>query len=583
MALDGAYLYLVRQELSCLIGGRVDKIYQPARDTLIISLRMRAGSHRLLFSTAADSARVHLTEVSVENPSQPPMFCMLLRKHLSGGRLLNIRQDGLERVLYFEFQCLNELGDPVILTLAAEIMGRYSNLILIKEDGKILDSIRRVDPEMSSRRLVLPGMVYEAPPRDLRLNFLEAEMQDIRARLSEQHQPLPKALISVLEGISPILAREWSVYALRGEERHACDLTEDEMDRLLFQIGQTRRQLLQGCPCFQIVRTKEGDMKDFTFVRVQQYGSLMITKEMESACAVLDHFFAQRDSISRLKQRANDLFRLLLSTEERIRKRLINQQEELEACSKKEEAKRCGDLISANLYAIAPGVDYAEVQDFYEPDCPNKRIPLDVRLSPAQNAQRYYAKYRKAVTAEKKLTEQIAAGEAELAYVDSVFDALTRAESEGEIHELRLELAEQGYIKAARLREKPPKMKPPLRFESSDGFTILVGRNNRQNDQLTMKTAEKLDYWFHTQKLAGSHVIVQTHGETPPNRTLEEAAMLAAFHSKGQNSSQVPVDYCLVKYVRKPAGAKPGMVIFTNYQTAYLTPDPELINRLKAN
>ncbi len=576
MALDGAFLYAVRQEMNCLIGARVEKIHQPAREEIIISMRTREGGYKVLISASADRARVHLTEVQPENPKVPPMFCMLLRKRLGSGKLLAIRQDGLERVLYLDFSCINELGDVVQITLACEIMGRYSNLILIDENGKIIDSIKRVDSEMSSKRLVLPGMIYETPPRDERLNFLSCTQNALRDTLKACSGSLPKMLLNSLEGVSPVLTREWAFYTGRGADCRTETMTEDMYDRLLYAIGRTKTMLTEGECHFTIASTKEGQLKDFSFLPLHQYGTLMVTKEMPSACALLDHFYAQRDRAARMKQRANDLFRLLVQTTERTSRRISSQTEELEQCREKDSLRRKADLISANLYRIKKGDTEAVIEDFYEPDCPTVTIDLDPRLTPPQNAQRYYSAYKKACTAEKILAEQIAAGKSELLYLDSVLDVLTRAETENDLEQLRLELSEQGYVRAARLKGKPPKSLPPMEYVSSEGYKILVGRNNKQNDKLTLKDAEKLDIWLHTQNIAGSHVIIRAGGEEVPLKTIIEAASLAAYHSKAQTSAQVPVDYCLVKYVKKPAGAKPGMVIFSNQHTVYVTPPDDL-------
>lgn len=582
MALDGAFLYAVKNELQTLIGGRVDKVYQPSREEIIISIRTVKGAFRLLISASASSARVHITETQVDNPMTPPMFCMLLRKHLGGGKLAEIKQDGLERILFLDFNCTNELGDPVTITLACEIMGKYSNLIAINNDGRIIDSIKRVDEDMSRERLVLPGIKYEMPPRDERISFVHSSEDEIRAALDRMKPAeLSKGLIGVFEGISPVLAREWTYYAARGNEVRTDELDGNMKDRLVFAIMQSREALISGKCCYTAVMTKEGLLKDFSFIRLSQYGALMITKELESASGLLDYFYAQRDRASRLKQRANDLFRLLVNTSERISKRIANQRDELKECDKKNEMKLMGDLLSANIYRINKGDSTVKLENFYDENCPEIEIKLDSRLTPAQNAQKYYSVYRKSVTAEKKLAEQISLGEEELQYIDSVFDALTRADSENEVNELRLELAEQGYIRAVRLKGKPPKSQPPIEYLSSDGYTIFAGRNNKQNDKLTLKTAAKTDIWLHTHNIAGSHVIIVTDGTTPPDRTIEEAAIIAAVNSKAKDSAQVPVDYCLDKFVKKPAGAKPGMVIFTNNKTAYVNPDVQLAERLR--
>ena len=577
MAIDGAFLFAVKNELQPLVGGRIEKIHQPSREEVVISIRTRTGSKKLYISANAGSARVHITEKSVDNPQTPPMFCMLLRKRLGSGKLINVRQDGLERILFLDFECVNELGDIVTVTLACEIMGRCSNLIIIDHDGRVIDSIKRVDEEMSRERMVLPGMRYALPPRDDRLNFLTAEPEEITARLREvPPAELSKALIRVFEGISPVLAREWTFFAGRGIELRSDTLEGDYLDRLHFVIKRTRQQLIDKECCFCVASDKDGMLKDFSFIRLNQYGTLMLTKELGSASELLDYFYYERDRASRTKQRANDLFKLIVNLTERTSRRIFAQQQELAACSEKDKYKLWGDLISANIYRIQKGDSSAEVENFYEEGCPVVSIDLDVRKTPAQNAQKYYSEYKKCVTAEEKLAGQIEKGEEELQYLDSVFDVLTRAESENDIIQLRLELIQQGYIRSGGGKAKPPKALPPIEYRSSDGYTILVGRNNCQNDQLTLKFAEKTDIWLHTQTITGSHVIIVTDGETPPDKTIEEAAIIAAVNSKGRNSTLVPVDYCLARYVKKPSGAKPGKVIFTNYKTAFVKPDSEL-------
>lgn len=573
MALDGAFLNRVKKELEPLIGGRVDKISQPSREEIIITFRTRGGNEKLFFSAAAGSARVHITKKNIENPKVPPMFCMLLRKHLGNGRLLDIRQDGLERILYFDFEAMNELGDMVKVTLAAEIMGRCSNIVIINADGKIIDSIKRVDPEMSRERPVLPGMSYTYPPRDSRLDFRSCTVGDIAACAEKLPEgDLAKALLKIFEGISPIVAREWVYYASRGGDAVKSDLHGELLERLYKAVSDTAKRFEDGNCVFTAVKDKDGMLKDFSFIPIEQYGELMDTKELSSACELLDYFYSERDSVSRMKQRSQDLYRLLQNASERTARRLANQREELKASAEREQLKLRGDLISANLYKLEKGMTSVTVENFYEADCPQIEIKLDPRLTPSRNMQRYYAEYRKADTAEKVLTEQIAKGEEELAYIDSVFDALTRTNSEDEVNELRQELAEQGYIRSSKLKGKPPKSRPPLEFASPDGFKVLVGRNNKQNDMLTTKLADKTDIWLHTKDITGSHVIIRAEGREVPDSTVLYAARLAAFHSKARNSSQVPVDYVPVRFVKKPSGAKPGMVIFTNNRTLYVTP-----------
>lgn len=581
MALDGAFLYAIKSETESLIGGRVEKVHQPSREEIIISLRTRQGSYKIMISANAGSARVHITKLTVDNPNTPPMFCMLLRKHLGSGKLIAVRQDGLERILFLDFECVNELGDVVTVTLACEIMGRCSNLIIINQEGNVIDSIKRVDEEMSRERMVLPGMKYSLPPRSERLNFLSAEREEIVNALKNTNSgELSKVLIRVFEGISPILAREWSFYAGKGEYITSEEITDEQIDRLIFIINQTKNALVENKCTFTAVMDKEDILKDFSFIRTEQFGNLMITKELPSASELLDYFYAERDRSARIKQRANDLFRLLVNLTERTSKRIAVQRDELIECKNKDALKLYGDLVSANMYRIQKGDEVLIAENFYDENLPQVEIKLDIMKTPSQNAQYYYNEYKKSITAEQKLAEQIEKGEEELAYLDSVFDALTRASTNSDISQLRLELSEQGYIKHSTQKGKPPKALPPVEYKSSDGYCILVGRNNKQNDQLSLKFAEKSDIWLHTQGITGSHVIICTDGATPPDKTIEEAAIIAAVNSKGKSSNLVPVDYCLARYVKKPSGAKPGKVIFTNYQTAFVKPDSELAEKL---
>ena len=582
MALDGAFLYAVKSETEFLKGSRVEKVYQPSRDEIIIGLRTRQGAYRLLISANANNSRVHITKISVDNPKTPPMFCMLLRKHIGGGKLIDIRQDGLERILYLDFECVNELGDVVTITLACEIMGRCSNLVVINQEGKIIDSIKRVDPEMSRERIILPNTCYQLPPREERLNFLEADKITIANRIkSTEPAELSKALIKVFEGISPILAREWAYYTSKGEYLKSSDITPEHINRLMLKIEKCRDMLLNRKCCFTVVRDNDGILKDFSFINIQQYGNLMQTCEYNSASELLDAFYAQRDLAVRMKQRANDLFKLLVNLNERISRRIAVQSEELEQCGKRDIYKLYGDLLSAEIYKIHKGDTVLVTNNFYDENYPEIEIKLDAMKTPSQNIQHYYNEYKKSATAEKKLAEQIEKGKEELQYIDSVFDALTRATTENEITQLRLELSEQGYIKSSFRKGKPEKSLPPVEYKSSDGFTILVGRNNIQNDKLSLKLAEKSDIWLHTQLITGSHVLILTDGETPPDKTVEEACIIASVNSRGKDSNLVPVDYCLAKYVKKPSGAKPGKVIFTNYKTAFVKPDSELAERLR--
>ncbi len=580
MSLDGAFLHIVKGELSPLIGSRVDKVYQPSREEIVLSLRtFRDGTKKLIFSANSMSARVNLTEAAFENPQQPPMLCMLLRKHLGGGRLTDIRQDGLERILYFDFECTNEIGDIVTNTLIAEIMGRHSNIILVR-DGRVVDSVKRITDDISSVRRVLPNIEYETPPREERLCLTECSADEVLAAIEGSPERLAKKLTAVLEGVSPIFARECAYYSAKDVDAVCAELSDSAKDRLRFILGKAKKAL-NGDAEFTLVSDLNGKKKDFCFINIEQYSTGMLISHCESANALLDSFFAAADKTERTKQRAHDLLKLLMNAYERVSRKLELQKKELAECGEREVFRVCGDLLNANIYRLEKGMTKVTLEDFYtgEP----REITLDARLSPAQNAQKYYNEYRKLDTAEKMLTDLIGKGQQELIYIDSVFDAVSRTDSETDLAEIRRELREQGYLRGGvRADEKVKKLSEPLKFRSSEGFDILVGRNNRQNDQLTLKTAKATDIWLHTQGLAGSHVIIKAEGKEVPEQTLFEAAMLAAYHSKGRESSQVPVDYTAVKFVKKPAGAKPGMVIFTNNRTLFVAPDEALCERLKA-
>ena len=590
MALDGALLRQIKHELEgCLIGSRVDKIHQFSREEMVFVLRLRepaadgARSAKLYLSAGADSPRLHLTSSSFENPKSPPMFCMLMRKHLGSAKLLEIRQVGLDRILHLIFETRNEMGDLIELTVAIEIMGRHSNIILIDENGRVIDSIKRIDDTMSSVRPILPGVRYTLPPAQDKLDLITSTPEQIEQRLIEgKDTPLSKALLAAVQGVSPIVCREVANYVFVGDDRVISEMTPDHFDRLRFFLSRVilMARDYTGTPT-SVIDSRKKPM-DFSFLDIHQYGGSMFTRTYDSYSQLLDDFYTQRDNIQRMRHRSSDLLKVLANTADRIARKLSLQQKELADCSDRETWKIYGDLISANLYSIQKGDRTARLINFYDEAQSEVVIPLDPRKTPAQNAQKYYGEYRKADTAEKKLRELIEEGQQEAVYIDSVFDALTRAQTNDELTAIRAELAEQGYLRkkgSAAKKGKEPKL-APKRYRSDDGFTILVGRNNVQNDQLTLKEARGRDYWFHTKNIPGSHTIVVSDGQEVPDSTLHQAAILAAVNSKAAESSQVPVDYTLLTNGKKPRGAKPGMVIYVSYQTAYVTPDLELEKRL---
>ncbi len=580
MALDGAFLRHIKQELEGqLLGSRVDKVYQPNREELLIAFRSREAACKVLFSARANSARVHFTTIPLENPKQPPMLCMLLRKKLLGAKVVAIRQPELERLLHFDFDSINELGDHVTLTLTMEVMGRYSNIILSDEEGKIIDALKRVDAEMSSQRLVLPGLTYRLPPPQSKLCPLSTVSQQVVEALKAlpRDMELSKGYLAVLQGVSPIVCRELAYRVGRGRELTVKTMDEEQLFRAGFFYQQMRDTVeeVSGKPYMAV--NLQGKPMDFSFLEIHQYGTAAVVKEAESFSQLLDDFYRERDKQERMRVREQDLLKLLSTHSERLSRKIGVQRGELEQCADRDGLRVAGDLISANMYQLEKGAQSADLANFYEEDAPLVHIKLDPALTPSQNAQKYYKEYRKAKTAEEKLTEQISLAEQELEYLETVLDALARAETERDLSEIRAELQEQGYLRKLRSKkEKPAAVSAPMKFTTSDGFTVLVGRNNRQNDKLTLKTANNNDIWFHTKNIPGSHTVLVTEGKSPTETAMTEAAQLAALHSRAKDSAQVPVDYTQIRNVSKPVGAKPGMVIYVNYKTIYVTPSQEI-------
>ena len=583
MPLDGLYMHFIKREIEQkAVGSRVEKIAQPGREELVLHLRGKSGSQKLLLSGGAQSPRLHFVERAPENPATPPMFCMLLRKRLGGGWLTGVRQIGLDRTLHLDFTATNELGDKSGICIAVEVMGRHSNVIVMDGDGKILDALRRVDIGTSRVRQVLPGMRYALPPGQQKLNLLESQPDDIVEKLrAGQGIPMDKAISELLQGFSALAGREAAFYATRGADVTVDMMTDEQGRRLGFYLREVKAALTSGIPAPVIISEKQGRPRDFSCLPTRQYGSALITKDYPGCSVLLEHFFAERDRVERIRQRSGDLLTLLVNTSDRVARKVALQKEELENCRGRETLRQMGDLVNSNLYTISKGDTKAVVQNFYHPQGENIEIELDPLLTPAQNAQRYYTLYRKADTAEKHLTKLIAAGEQEIIYLDSVFDALSRANGGAELDAIRGELAAGGYVRRAGGGGKTREQRlPALRYRSSEGFVILCGRNNLQNDLLTLKEAAKTDLWLHTKNIPGSHVIVVSGGQVIPEQTILEAAMIAAHNSKGREGTKIAVDFCPVKNVKKPGGAKPGMVIYEGYRTILVDPDKAVVSNL---
>lgn len=581
MALDGIFLHFLKQEIEReALGARVEKVSQPSKEELVLSLRNRTGAYKLLLSVRSNSPRVHFTKYAPDNPQTPPMLCMLLRKTLVGAVLTGLRQAGLDRVLFLDFDASNEIGDRVHPSLCIEIMARHSNIILLDENGTVIDAVKRIDAAKSSVREILPGVPYELPPAQDKVNLLQEDARAAYERVLAQGEArLSAALLHSLQGVSPIVCRELANRAA-GEDLLVSSLSLAQKSILLQELEALLKRVRGGSPEPEMVLDQEGKPVDFAFLPVGQYGSLMNVRAYPELSALLDDFYTERDRAERTKQRAQDLFRLLTSTMERITRRLNAQRAELAASEDREELRIRAELINAYQYTLEKGAPFYDVENYYDE---NRilRIPADPALTPARNAQKYYKEYRKAQTAQRVLTEQIATGEQELQYIESVFDALSRSQSERELAEIREELAAGGYLKRRRsAKQKAPKALPSMEFCTDDGFSILVGRNNVQNDKLSLKMAAKNDLWLHTKNIPGSHVILVTGGREPSGEALVQAAQLAAWFSRARESSSVPVDYTPVRMLRKPQGARPGKVIYDTYRTLSVRPSGELAQRL---
>ena len=579
MALDGIFLSKVKNELrEKAVGLRVDKVNQPTRDEVILNLRGKGCSYKLLLCVRADSPRLHFTSHNIDNPPVPPMFCMLLRKHLTGALIKDVRQHETDRIIFIDFDATNEIGDRVELTVVMEIMGKYSNMILISGE-KIIDSMKRVDFTTSSVRQILPGLQYVLPPQQDKLSFETEDIERILDKiLSYREKSLSSAVLNTIQGISPVVAREIA-HKTAFEDTQISYLDNQQIDNLKAVLEDLSKSIRSNT--VYMLTEENGKPKDMSTIDVKQYGDLLKIKVYDSPAELLDDFYFERDRINRINHRGHELIKLLNNLVERTSRKLALQREELKRCEDKDTLKLYGELILANLYRLTKGVTYYEVENYYN-NCEIIRIPCNPALSPTENQKKYYKDYRKSQTAEKMLAGLIEDGENEIVYLESVLDELSRADTDSEISAIRLELQNGGYIKNLKgKKQKPPKELPPIEFMSSDGFKILVGRNNIQNDKLSLKTAAKNDMWLHTQKIPGSHVIIVGDGKEISDESIEEAAVIAAYYSKAKDSSLVPIDYTRVKALKKPNGAKAGMVIYHEYWTIITKPDKDLVEKLR--
>ena len=581
MSIDGMTLSLLKREIGeKILDSRVEKVAEPSKDEILISMRGTKGNYKLLFSSNAGTARVHITGATVENPAAPPMFCMLMRKLLGSARLVNIRQRGFERILFFDFKGTDELGDEVVYTLIAEVMGRHSNVILTKEDGKIIDALKRVGMDKSSVRQILPGLEYVLPPQQDKIPLCGNAGEIVeKIKNYERDIPLNKALCEVMEGIAPVLGREVAYRALKGCDGIISSLTQDDLDNLRRELEDLDRRMNDMDICPTVFFDHEDNPKDFSFLELNQYEGAVKEQSFGSLNELCDFFYSQKALAERMKQKMADFAKNVTNKIERIEKKINLQKNELLETEKREEFKVKGDLLSSYLYLLKRGMTEVKLENYYDN---NKEvvIALDPLLNPVGNVQKYYKEYRRADTANKELTRLIKEGEEELKYLYSVFDMMERSTGEKELTAIRQELVSMGYLKRQGKKKEKEITLPPIKYLSSDGFIIYSGRNNVGNDRLTFKIGSKLDTWFHVQKIPGSHTVIISGGREIPEQTIFEAATIAACNSSGKESGKVSVDYTIIKNVKKPSGAKPGMVIYDNYKTMVVSPDKALAEKL---
>ena len=589
----GVMAAVVRQLSQDAVGARIEKVCQPERDEIILNLRSKNGSRKLLLSAAAGNSRVGFTASDRENPAVPPMFCMLLRKHLTGGFLTGVRQIGFDRAMEIALVSSDELGYQSEKYLICEIMGTYSNVILLDASRRIMAVMRPVSLSAENKRQVLCGFPYENPaPQPGKSNALEVTEPLFKNKLREDvaagvTTAADKYLISRYAGLSPLIAREIAYRASKatGTPIHLCDA-----DALWFYFSAIYGALMRGefAPC--LITDKNGKVLEFSFCEIRQYASSGVVKPFDDISALLDAFYEQRDRAESIKRRGQDILRLLSNASARIAKKTELQLASLEEGKQAEQWKLYGDLITANIYQLRKGMENVTLVNYFDETMPEIEIRLDSRFTPAQNAQAYYKKYNKAKSARVMLTRQLEESRAESAYIDTVFESLTKAETESDLAEVRAELAMAGYGKkldnmrrshgGGKDKQKLKKELQPLRFVTSDGYEVYCGKNNLQNDYVTTKLAEKNDYWFHVKNAAGSHVLMKCNGEEPPAESFTECAVIALYYSSEHEKPQAAVDYTKARYVKKPSGSKPGFVIYEKNYTAYVTADKQTVDRL---
>ena len=585
MALDGIVLSNIVNELkSSILGGRIDKIYQPEKDEIVISVRSLGNNHKLLLTANSSYPRIHFIKANKSNPLQPPMFCMLMRKHIGNGKIIDIVQPNFERILEMHIESANEMGDISVKKLIIEIMGKHSNIILVNDENNILDSVKHISYDKSSVRQVLPGKIYSRPPSQNKVSPMELNIDGFMLAVENmKNQKIQSIIYKSYNGISPIVSSEICTRANVDTDIAGENLEKDETN-LIYNEFEKIKEDIQKCNYTpHVVYDDNSKIIAFSSIEMQLYKS-NTKKYFDSVSELLEFFYDEKDIIYRTSQKTQDLRKLVQLSIERCLKKKDIYAKTLKEVANREKLKVCGELITSNIHNIQQGLESFATQNFYSENLEEITITLEPNLTPAENAQKYFKLYNKQKRSFLALQDQITQNEKDIIYLDSTITFLNGTLTEADIEEVRQELFEEGILKKRVSKSKKPQKqaKPkPLHYVSSDNFDIYVGKNNKQNDALTMQFASNNDMWLHTKDIAGSHIIIKSEGKEIPNTTLTEAATLAAFYSKGKDSSLVPVDYTQKRFVKKPNGAKPGMVIYETYKTAFVTPHKDIIEKLK--
>ena len=569
MAFDGLFLHMIKQELSAFaVGSKIDKIYLPTRYELVISLRSRVGTKKLFISVGGNAPRINFTQQVPENPAKPPMICMLFRKLLTGAVITDIRQQGLDRILFIDLNGSNEIGDRVRYTLVVEIMAQYSNCILLDDKNIIIDSLKRIDFTKSSYREVLPQREYILPPSQDKLNLLSVSPEEVVEKIKAlQGKALSGAILNTVSGVSPALSRELAYRVCLGDKLVE-DLNVSQNSRLTQELSELKDILSTGKakPCY--LTDSAGTLLEYSFLPLTFMANDAKINFCDSLSDLLDLFYTEKEKKTRAHAQAEDLIKLVNALLERTTRKINVRRAELPDEAEIEEKRVCAELINVNIAFLPKGAAFYEIENYYDENR-IKRIKAYPDLSPQKNAQKYYKDYKKAQTAKKVLAQQIETALSELEYLQSVQDELSRAQSFAELSEIREELREAGFLKAGNQKNKKTNPLPPLSFTSPNGFRVLVGRNNLQNDKLTLKTAKKTDLWFHVKNAPGSHVVLSLEGEQAPQTDCEFAAGIAIWFSSVRERGKAEVDYTQVKNVKKPPASAPGYVIYHVYKTIY--------------